>query len=69
MTAFISFLFIPTSGLYAFLGEGNGSSSEPCQITSVEQLQEMKNDLPAHYILMGDIDAVASSEQSPVGQQ
>jgi len=45
----------------AFSGEGSGTEADPYQITTVEQLQEMNDDLSAHYILMNDIDASATS--------
>jgi len=41
----------------SFSGNGSGTESDPYQITTVEQLQEMNDDLSAHYILMNDIDA------------
>ena len=43
--------------LYSFSGAGSGTESDPYQITNVQQLQEMDDDLSAHYILMNDIDA------------
>jgi hypothetical protein len=41
----------------AFSGEGSGTENDPYQIVDVYQLQEMKDNLNAHYILMNDIDA------------
>ncbi|MDJ0865888.1 MAG: GLUG motif-containing protein [Myxococcota bacterium] len=41
----------------AFSGDGSGSAGDPYVITSVEQLQEMSDDLGAHYVLAHDIDA------------
>jgi hypothetical protein len=49
-------LLIPFSVL-AFSGKGSGTEEDPYQITNVQQLQEMKDDLDGHYILMNDIDA------------
>jgi hypothetical protein len=49
-------LFFPAS-LFAFSGKGTGTEEDPYQITNVQQLQEMKDDLEANYILMNDIDA------------
>jgi hypothetical protein len=43
--------------LFSFSGNGSGTEADPYQITTVEQLQEMNDDLDAHYILMNDIDA------------
>jgi|GEM_PF-2083929 len=48
--------------LFAFSGEGSGTEADPYQITTVEQLQEMNDDLTAHYVLMNDIDADITSE-------
>ncbi len=49
-----------------FSGKGRGTELDPYQITDVRQLQEMKNDLDAHYILMHDIDAAESAKWNPV---
>jgi hypothetical protein len=62
---FIYSLFILLSAsytLFSFSGNGSGTESDPYQITTVEQLQEMNNDLDAHYILMNDIDASETRE-------
>jgi hypothetical protein len=45
------------SNAFGFSGEGYGYKDDPYQITNVEQLQEMNDELDAHYILMNDIDA------------
>ena len=50
------FLFVVSIGL-AFSGNGAGTETDPYQITNIEQLQEMNDELDAHYILMNDIDA------------
>ncbi|MCB1237851.1 MAG: choice-of-anchor D domain-containing protein [Verrucomicrobiae bacterium] len=42
---------------YGFSGSGSGSSSDPYVITNASQLQEMANQLSAHYVLGNDIDA------------
>lgn len=39
-----------------FSGAGSGTESDPYQVTNVCQLQEMKYDLDAHYIIIYDID-------------
>jgi len=52
----ITFLAISYTAL-SFSGNGSGTESDPYQITTVEQLQEMNDDLSANYILMNDIDA------------
>ncbi|MFZ7103344.1 MAG: hypothetical protein ACOWWO_11915 [Peptococcaceae bacterium] len=36
---------------------GDGTEQNPYQITTLAQLDEVKNDLTAHYMLMNDIDA------------
>jgi hypothetical protein len=41
----------------AFSGSGSGTAGDPYIITTVEQLQEMKGNLTAHYALGNDIDA------------
>jgi hypothetical protein len=48
--------------LFSFSGNGSGTEADPYQITTVEQLQEMNDDLDAHYILMNDIDASETRE-------
>jgi hypothetical protein len=45
-----------------FSGNGSGTEADPYQITNVHQLQEMNDDLSAHYILMNDIDASETRE-------
>src|SRR5690606_8253919 len=44
-----------------FSGSGSGSSVDPFVITTVEQLQEMKDAPAADYVLGNDIDASATS--------
>ena len=53
-------LIVSFANLYSFSGKGSGTSSDPYQITTLEQLQEINTDsahLAAHYILMNNIDA------------
>jgi len=45
---------------------GSGTETDPYQITTVSELQDMQNDLSAYYILMNDIDASAT-EFNPIG--
>ncbi|MHC4982098.1 MAG: GLUG motif-containing protein [Planctomycetota bacterium] len=48
-------------GRCAFSGDGTGTAKDPYQITTVLQLQEMRNHLSnTHFILMNDIDASAT---------
>jgi hypothetical protein len=41
----------------AFSGSGSGTEADPYIITTVQQLQEMEDDLDAYYVLGNDIDA------------
>ncbi|MDR0200407.1 MAG: YDG domain-containing protein [Streptococcaceae bacterium] len=45
---------------------GDGSVTNPYQIATPSQLQEMANDLSAHYILIDDID-MSGQEWTPIG--
>ena len=49
-------LFLIESPASAFSGSGPGTVADPYQITNATQLQEMKDNLVAHYVLMNDID-------------
>ena len=42
--------------IFAFSGAGDGSNTNPYKITNCTQLQEVKEDLKANYILMNSID-------------
>ena len=48
----------------AFSGNGSGTEIDPYQITNVNELQEIQDNLIAHYILTNDIDASATSDPS-----
>jgi hypothetical protein len=51
-------IFIPKiEAQNRFSGKGSGTPWDPYVITNVKQLQEMKYDLKAHYVLGNDIDA------------
>jgi hypothetical protein len=51
-------IFIPKiEAQNRFSGKGSGTPNDPYVITNVKQLQEMKYDLKAHYVLGNDIDA------------
>jgi hypothetical protein len=56
---FLQILCFTLSSCYllSFSGNGSGTESDPYQITNIEQLQEMNDELDAHYKLMNDIDA------------
>ena len=61
LTFFVLFTFAFSTAL-SFSGNGSGSEEDPYQITNVYELQEMNDDLSAHYILMNDIDASETRE-------
>jgi hypothetical protein len=56
------YVIISFASALSFSGNGSGTESDPYQITNVHQLQEMNDDLDAHYILMNDIDASETRE-------
>ena len=51
-----------------FSGQGDGTSPNPYVITSVNQLNEIRNDLDASYILDNDLD-LSMVEWSPIGTE
>ena len=51
----------------SFSGEGEGTQSSPYQITNATQLNEIRNDLSAHYVLHNDIDMSSISNWIPIG--
>lgn len=53
----IMVILIGAGAALAFSGSGSGIEADPYEITTVEQLQEMQNDLGAYYVLGNDIDA------------
>ncbi len=53
----ITFVFMAVSSLFSFSGGGTGTQSDPYRITNANQLQEMKDDLDAYYVILNDIDA------------
>jgi hypothetical protein len=62
LTILLIFGLALPGGVYSFSGNGSGTEEDPYQITNVHQLQEMNDDLDAHYILMNDIDASETRE-------
>jgi hypothetical protein len=56
-TRLVCIFLIGSSSALAFSGFGFGTATDPYVITNVDQLQEMKNDPNAAYILGNDIDA------------
>ncbi|WNY27778.1 GLUG motif-containing protein [Methanolapillus ohkumae] len=64
----ILFIFVLCCNpVYAFSGDGNGTSENPFQITTIEQLDEIRNNLSASYILMNDLDFSDSDVWEPIG--
>ena len=57
----IATLLMPATPAYAFSGSGSGTEADPYVITTVDQLQEIENDLTAYYELGQDIDASATA--------
>lgn len=54
---FITFLMLVTNCIFAqFSGKGTGTSDDPYQITTADELFEVRNALNASYKLMNDID-------------
>ena len=49
------------SSASAFSGTGAGTSGDPYQITDCDELQEMNDELTAHYVLSNDINCSESS--------
>jgi hypothetical protein len=47
--------------VFGFSGSGSGTELDPYQTTTCTQLQEMRDDLSASYILMNNIDCSATS--------
>ena len=47
-----------------FSGKGSGTASAPYQITTADELFEVRNDLSAYYILMNDIDLTEWIEEN-----
>ncbi len=57
----LSFLFNSSSTFAQFAG-GSGTQADPYQISTLQQLQDMKNNLGAHYILINDISAAETKD-------
>jgi len=63
----LSILTVAVSGLAGtVVGEpaldGDGTEGNPYEITDVDELQAMEEDLSAHYVLVTDIDATGTSD-------
>ncbi|UCE36204.1 MAG: peptidase A26 [Thermoplasmata archaeon] len=66
MVATVFAVAVPTNvsavGEYSeYFAGGSGTPEDPYQISNVDELQNMHYDLTAHYILVNDIDASATS--------
>ena len=46
---------------------GSGTAEDPWQIATAEQLDRIRDDLTAHYVLIGDIDLSAYENWLPIG--
>ena len=55
-----------TDGDMLFAG-GSGSAEDPWKIATAEQLDRIRDDLPGHYILIGDIDLSGYENWMPIG--
>ncbi|MHC4643704.1 MAG: hypothetical protein ACYS32_18840, partial [Planctomycetota bacterium] len=53
----IMIVFAFCGSVWAFSGSGSGTQEYPYVITTVQQLQEMQDELDAYYVLGNDIDA------------
>ena len=56
----------PAEAVAVFAG-GSGTSNDPWQIATAEQLDRVRDDLTAHYILTADIDLSDHENWSPIG--
>lgn len=50
-----------------FSGDGNGTCNNPYKITNELQLNEIRNDLSAYYVLENDIDLSDYNDWQPIG--
>jgi len=53
-------------GIASGFSGGNGSEGEPYQISNKTQLEQVNNDLSAHYILLNSIDLTGTTYPQPV---
>ncbi|WNY25671.1 GLUG motif-containing protein [Methanolapillus millepedarum] len=51
----VLFFFLSLNTVSAFSGTGTGTPNDPFQITTINQLDEIRNNLSASYILMNDL--------------
>ncbi|WNY25672.1 GLUG motif-containing protein [Methanolapillus millepedarum] len=68
VTLFLIILF--PNATFAFSGSGTGTPNDPFQITTINQLDEIRNNLSASYILMNDLDFAGSDlVWEPIGSE
>ncbi|MFA7718249.1 MAG: hypothetical protein WC875_06055, partial [Candidatus Absconditabacterales bacterium] len=60
MIALLTILFVRAQGPALLVG--SGIVSDPYQVTDCTQLQMMRDDLDAHYVLVADIDCAQSAD-------
>ena len=60
-------LIIPASAQMTEFAGGSGTSEDPWQIKTAEQLDLIHNDLTAHYVLIDDIDLSGYENWDPIG--
>ncbi|MCX6155964.1 MAG: hypothetical protein NT007_17590 [Candidatus Kapabacteria bacterium] len=53
----IVFFFLINYALFSFSGKGSGTETDPYQITTMAELQEMDQTYETSYIIMNDLDA------------
>lgn len=53
---FVFLCLLSLNGRAQFSGAGTGTEKDPYQVTTPDELFEMRNDLSAHYKLMNDVD-------------
>lgn len=57
---------MPTSDPGGFAG-GSGTAEDPFQIATAEQMNNVRNDMSAHYVLTNDIDLSGYNNWEPIG--
>ncbi len=63
------FAMVPTAnGAGGFSGKGKGTVNSPYLVTNAQQVDEMRNNLAAHYKLVNNIDMSSVENFDPIGQ-
>lgn len=60
-------IFPVTASAEAIFAGGSGTAEDPWQIATAEQMNCVRNDLTAHYVLIEDIDLSAYENWEPIG--